>query len=56
MKNQRKNEMARRRNNSDVGYGKHRFGLQFNPNNGEPHTKSWLDANRRGRKRREVAK
>ena len=53
---QRKKEMARRMNNSYVGYGKHRFGLQFNPHNGEPHTKSWLDANRSGRKKMEVSK
>jgi len=44
--------MARRRSNADLGYGRHRPGLQFNPDNGEPHTAKWLAAMRKLGKRR----
>ena len=35
-----------RRYAADVQYGKHAAGKQFNPANGEPHTKAWLDHQR----------
>ena len=35
-----------RRNAADWQGGKHCAGKQFNPHNGEPHTKVWLDHQR----------
>jgi len=49
-----KRGMARRRNNADAGYGKHRPGLQFNPHNGEPHSPEFI-AKRRAEKARKRA-
>jgi len=42
-----KRGMAKRRNNADVGRSKHRPGLQFNPNNGEPNSARWLAEQRK---------
>ena len=42
-----KDGMAKRRNNAKYGISKHRPGLQFNPENGEPHTASWLAGQRK---------
>lgn len=47
-----KDGMAKRRNNADIGRSKHRPGLQFNPNNGEPHTAKWLAEQRKMGRRR----
>ena len=38
--------MARRRAACDVQCSKHAPSRQFNPHNGEPHTKKWLDRQR----------
>lgn len=38
--------MARRRNACDVQTSKHSAARQFNPHNGELHTKKWLDQQR----------
>lgn len=47
-----KDGLARRRNNAECGYSKHRPGLQFNPHNGEPHSAKWLEQERAAGSRR----
>lgn len=44
---------AKRRYAADVQGSKHSAGKQFNPHNGEPHTKKWLAEQRAlGRRRK----